>query len=65
MLDGLAYLHEHKIVHRDIKGANILVENSGICRLSDFGLAEPPHVSSPLLSRSVPTAKAEGRFRRR
>ncbi|KAI3602834.1 amp-ligase [Moniliophthora roreri] len=38
---GLAYLHtlEPMIVHNDIKGANILVDNQRNCRLADFGLA--------------------------
>ncbi|ESK96318.1 hypothetical protein Moror_7104 [Moniliophthora roreri MCA 2997] len=38
---GLAYLHslEPNIIHGDIKGANILVDNKRSCRLADFGLA--------------------------
>ncbi|KAL0069387.1 hypothetical protein AAF712_003410 [Marasmius tenuissimus] len=36
---GIAYLHELKIVHGDIKGANILVDKHGKSRLGDFGLA--------------------------
>ncbi|KAF9784796.1 kinase-like domain-containing protein [Thelephora terrestris] len=35
---GVAYLHELGIVHGDLKGANILVDDDGIARLADFGL---------------------------
>ncbi|KAJ3519976.1 hypothetical protein NMY22_g12955 [Coprinellus aureogranulatus] len=36
---GMAYLHENKIVHGDLKGANILVSASGRACLADFGLS--------------------------
>ncbi|KAG8705732.1 hypothetical protein FRC09_002785 [Ceratobasidium sp. 395] len=34
---GLAYLHEHGIVHGDLKGANVLVSETGIPKLAGFG----------------------------
>ncbi|KAL6565561.1 Mitogen-activated protein kinase kinase kinase npk1 [Orobanche hederae] len=37
LLVGLEYLYKNKIMHRDIKGANILVDNKGCIKLSDFG----------------------------
>ena len=39
MLRGLAYLHHKGVVHRDIKGSNILLNNRGQLKLADFGLA--------------------------
>ena len=34
ILQGIEYLHYHGVVHRDIKGANILVDNNGICKVA-------------------------------
>ncbi|KAH7883048.1 Pkinase-domain-containing protein [Phlebopus sp. FC_14] len=39
MLAGLAYLHHKGVIHRDIKGSNILINNRGELKLADFGLA--------------------------
>ncbi|KAG6827435.1 hypothetical protein H0H92_011814 [Tricholoma furcatifolium] len=36
---GLGYLHERSIVHGDLKGVNILVNDSGRALIADFGLA--------------------------
>lgn len=38
LIEGIAYLHRNKILHRDIKSANILVNDEGEVKLADFGL---------------------------
>ncbi|XP_060755597.1 mitogen-activated protein kinase kinase kinase 2-like [Neoarius graeffei] len=37
ILEGVVYLHSKMIIHRDIKGANILMDSSGNVKLGDFG----------------------------
>uniref|UniRef100_A0A5B7AXL3 mitogen-activated protein kinase kinase kinase n=1 Tax=Davidia involucrata TaxID=16924 RepID=A0A5B7AXL3_DAVIN len=50
ILSGLAYLHGRNTVHRDIKGANILVDPNGEIKLADFGMAKHITACSSMLS---------------
>jgi mitogen-activated protein kinase kinase kinase len=40
ILMGLRYLHGHAIIHRDLKGANILAAHDGTVKLADFGASK-------------------------
>ncbi|KAI1449793.1 Pkinase-domain-containing protein [Annulohypoxylon stygium] len=49
LLEGLRYLHDSKILHRDMKAANLLISNKGILQIADFGLAR--HYDGPVPER--------------
>jgi serine/threonine protein kinase len=39
IMEGMKYLLSHKIIHRDLKPQNILVSNTGVLKITDFGFA--------------------------
>ena len=55
MLSGLDHCHARGVLHRDIKGSNLLIDNGGILKIADFGLANffYPGQKQPLTSRVV------------
>ncbi|XP_050371179.1 probable serine/threonine-protein kinase At1g54610 [Argentina anserina] len=55
LLCGLDHCHSRGVLHRDIKGSNLLIDNSGMLKIADFGLASifDPHQYQPLTSRVV------------
>ncbi|KAF5814230.1 putative mitogen-activated protein kinase kinase kinase STE-STE11 family [Helianthus annuus] len=47
VLQGLVYIHSNSIVHCDIKGANLLVDESGV-KIADFGCAKWANEDAPI-----------------
>ena len=67
VLEGLHYMHQNGVIHRDVKAANLMVDKAGTVVIGDFGLANElyaggedhstvgtPHWRAPLLGAPPP-----------
>ncbi|XP_078091290.1 cyclin-dependent kinase 17 isoform X2 [Mustelus asterias] len=55
ILRGLAYCHKRKVLHRDLKPQNLLINEKGELKLADFGLARAKSVPTKTYSNEVVT----------
>lgn len=40
VIEGLSYIHSQKVIHRDIKLQNVIIDSNKKCKIIDFGLAK-------------------------
>lgn len=71
LADALAFAHERKVIHRDIKPGNVLINKDNIPKLADFGIAKikndltlSPHTTVDFMSRPYSPPEIDSTFSR-
>lgn len=59
LLEGVRYLHDEHILHRDMKAANLLINNKGILQIADFGLARHYDEDVPVAGKGCGEARRD------
>ena len=62
LVEGVRYCHSHRVLHRDLKPQNLLIDKEGNMKLADFGLARAFGVPLRTYTHEVRTQKASEPF---
>eukprot|EP00924_Labyrinthula_sp_SR-Ha-C_P014851 snap_masked-scaffold_9-processed-gene-0.8-mRNA-1 protein AED:0.40 eAED:0.40 QI:0/-1/0/1/-1/1/1/0/300 len=55
LFKGLAHVHENKIMHRDLKPQNLLLNSDGVLKIADFGLSRSFQLETPSFANEIIT----------